>query len=279
MVALQSSPCIEQPRNFVDPLLAGAQPLSKENKILARRLTRLLRHGKPCNPGLREDGFVRVKSIQSLSGRGFEALSFDIARDIVIADNKMRFSLRRECIEESVDNSSFVEAEKSYEWWIRANQGYTIKGLDPEKLLTRVSDPALIPVVIHGTYYDPWPQIRANGLSRMKRNHIHFARGLPNSGAAAQLAEESSTGGSGGGGSSEWGIGGVMSGMRSNVQLLVYVDAAIAMQSGVIFYISDNDVILTPGIGPEGVVPPSCFKEVVDTKTGKVIFRYGVDIA
>ena len=65
--------------------------------------------------------------------------------------------------------------------------------------------------------------------------------------------------------------------MRSSAQLLVYVDAAAAMQAGVQFYVSSNEVILTPGIGSRGVVPPSCFKEVVDVRTGKAIFRYGAD--
>ena len=71
---------------------------------------------------------------------------------------------------------------------------------------------------------------------------------------------------------------GVISGMRSSAQLLVYVDAAKAMQQGVVFYVSANKVILTPGIGPEGAVPPDCFKEVVDARTGSVIFRDGHDV-
>ena len=34
-----------------------------------------------------------------------------------------------------------------------------------------------IPVVVHGTYHKGWAVIKHDGLSRMGRNHIHFASG------------------------------------------------------------------------------------------------------
>lgn len=45
--------------------------------------------------------------------------------------------------------------------------------------LELITDHTKAPVVLHGTYRDCWPQIKAQGLSRMKRNHIHFAPGEP----------------------------------------------------------------------------------------------------
>lgn len=45
--------------------------------------------------------------------------------------------------------------------FIRANQGHSVKitgELDEEKLLTRVHDPAEIPVCIHGTNLKSWPR-------------------------------------------------------------------------------------------------------------------------
>ncbi len=33
--------------------------------------------------------------------------------------------------------------------------------------------------VVHGTYAKKLPAIEKSGLSRMARNHIHFAKGLP----------------------------------------------------------------------------------------------------
>jgi len=34
-----------------------------------------------------------------------------------------------------------------------------------------------VKMVVHGTYEDCLPSILKSGLSRMKRNHIHFAQG------------------------------------------------------------------------------------------------------
>lgn len=34
--------------------------------------------------------------------------------------------------------------------------------------------------VIHGTNLEAWKSIQTQGLSKMTRNHIHFAIGLPN---------------------------------------------------------------------------------------------------
>lgn len=44
-------------------------------------------------------------------------------------------------------------------------------------LLSLVSDPTELPTVLHGTYKKYLSAILANGLSKMGRNHIHFAVG------------------------------------------------------------------------------------------------------
>jgi 2'-phosphotransferase len=46
-------------------------------------------------------------------------------------------------------------------------------------LLKQVTCPSEAPVCIHGTYWKAWQLIKAGGLSKMKRNHIHFAMGMP----------------------------------------------------------------------------------------------------
>jgi 2'-phosphotransferase len=190
----------------------GARPVSKPGRELGRRLTALLRHGRPRDPQLRDDGFVRLAHVRAMPG--FDALSYELARDIVEADNKERFALRREPTT-AAGGGGAGDAGDGCEWWIRANQGHTLRGLDPDKLLTRVSDPAALPVVLHGTYRVAWPLIKKGGLSRMKRNHVHFAPGLP-------------------------GAGGVISGMRASAELLVYVDAAKAIAVGVEFFVSEH---------------------------------------
>ena len=86
---------------------------------------------------------------------------------------------------------------------IRANQGHTIKDVEPE--LTKLQEPFQIENVVHGTYEKNWDLIQKNGLSRMKRNHIHFAKGLPDQ-------------------------QGVISGMRQDCNLLIYVHIPTAVK-------------------------------------------------
>ena len=54
---------------------------------------------------------------------------------------------------------------------------YFPQGIDPD--LKPIMDPSAYPVVVHGTYSKAWQQIRHQGLSKMRRNHIHFAQGKP----------------------------------------------------------------------------------------------------
>jgi len=93
-------------------------------------------------------------------------------------------------------------------WKIKANQGHTvhIENLDLEE----IKSPEEIPVVVHGTDLGAWRMIQSSGLSRMKRNHIHFAAG-------------------------KFGDAGVISGMRQSSEVLVYVDVPKAMSNGVKF--------------------------------------------
>ena len=37
-------------------------------------------------------------------------------------------------------------------------------------------------VAVHGTTRDAWQSIRTQGLSKMNRNHIHLAQGVPGTG-------------------------------------------------------------------------------------------------
>ena len=70
----------------------------------------------------------------------------------------------------------------------------------------------------------------------MKRNHIHFAKGLP-------------------------GDLGVISGMRQNSEVRIYIDVAEAMKDGYEFFESSNGVILCPG-NENGTLPSKFFKKV-----------------
>ena len=170
---------------------------------------------------------------------------------VVRDSDKQRFALKPDPrTNPALDESSDDPAH----WLIRANQGHSIK-LDSESLLKPLALPADGPdgaahlpegsvavpaTVVHGTYFVFWPRIvETGGLRPMGRNHVHFSTGLPEDEA------------------------GVISGMRRDAELLVYVDVAASMrEAGIKWWISDNGVVLTEG-AEDGLVPTKYFREVV----------------
>ncbi|KAG8182996.1 hypothetical protein JTE90_027481 [Oedothorax gibbosus] len=103
---------------------------------------------------------------------------------------------------------------------VRANQGHTIP-VEEEGLLTLLTDANLPKVIYHGTYFSKLESIKTNGLMRMSRNHIHFVSKFPT---------ES-----------------VTSGIRQNSEIVIAVDALQAWKDGYKFYVSENEVVLSPG--------------------------------
>lgn len=170
------------------------------------------------------------------------------------ADNeKQRFSMKP-----ADADSALTESEASY-WLIRANQGHSI-AVESEALLTPITLDAdnVPPVVVHGTYFAFWePIVASGGLSKMGRNHVHCSTGLPEDAA------------------------GVVSGMRGDAELLVYVDVRKSLEDGVMsWWVSDNGVVLTEGVGEEGLVPLKYFKEVIGRKEDVgVLWKDGEKVA
>ncbi|CAN7007865.1 unnamed protein product [Brassica oleracea var. botrytis] len=129
----------------------------------------------------------------------------------------------------------FSLVEENGELLIRANQGHSITTVESEKLLKPILSPEEAPVCVHGTYRKNLESILASGLKRMNRLHVHFSCGLPTDGE-------------------------VISGMRRDVNLLIFLDIKKALEDGIAFYISDNKVILTEGV--DGVVPVDYFQKI-----------------
>ena len=121
---------------------------------------------------------------------------------------------------------------------IRANQGHSIEGVC---VGFEAVGSDKVPYALHGTYVDAWAIIATEGISRMSRTHVHLARDLP-------------------------GESGVVSGMRSSCEVLIWVDIARAEAHGLAFGQSENGVILT-----EGPIPPSCFHRVTMRRTGETL--------
>jgi len=124
--------------------------------------------------------------------------------------------------------------------WVRANQGHTISKVVDSALLVPVDRPEDLRVCVHGTYFVHWASILQKGLCAMGRNHIHFVAQDPGHQ--------------------------VVSGMRSDVQVALYVDAPGAMADGCTFFRSANGVILSRGFG--GTLPPSYFQQAVALASG-----------
>ncbi|XP_068682078.1 tRNA 2'-phosphotransferase 1-like isoform X5 [Montipora foliosa] len=139
----------------------GKRHKSDHNVKLSRALSYILRHGAAREGLQMTEGFVFVDDLLKL--RQFKHYCEDDIRQVVANNDKQRFALR--------DDPSTKRLQ------IRANQGHTMQVDDIE--LELITDHTKAPVVLHGTYRDCWPQIKAQGLSRMKRNHIHFAPGEP----------------------------------------------------------------------------------------------------
>lgn len=91
---------------------------------------------------------------------------------------------------------------------------------------------------IHGTFLKNWDDIKKKGLSRMKRNHIHFATGLPKDKS-------------------------VISGIRKSAEVFIYINLRLAIREGLQFFRSANNVILSSG-DENGIILPKYFLKVCD---------------
>uniref|UniRef100_A0A673VJN1 tRNA phosphotransferase 1 n=1 Tax=Suricata suricatta TaxID=37032 RepID=A0A673VJN1_SURSU len=122
---------------------------------------------------------------------------------------------------------------------IRANQGHSLQV--PELELTPLETPQALPLMlVHGTFWQHWPSILLKGLSCRGRTHIHLAPGLP-------------------------GDPGVISGIRPNCEVAVFIDGPLALADGVPFFRSANGVILTPG-NADGFLLPKYFKAALQLR-------------
>jgi 2'-phosphotransferase len=140
-----------------------------------------------------------------------------------------------------IDSSTPSDSGDPSLFIIRANQGHSIP-LDSAALLTPITlESGIVPdQVIHGTYYAFYPAIvSSGGLKKMSRNHIHFSTGLPEDTEAK-----------------------VISGMRNDAEILIYIDIRKSLEDGGIkWWLSDNGVVLSEG-NAEGVVPTKYWKLV-----------------
>jgi len=169
--------------------------VSAQNKSRSKFLSLVLRH-EPGAVGLRldENGWVSVDELlRALADCGKPLTRADLD-DIVAGSDKRRFAL-------SPDRSL-----------IRANQGHSVQ-------VDLALAPTLPPdVLFHGTVQRYVPSIRAQGLIRGQRHHVHLS-------ASRELA--------------------VIVGKRRGEPHVFEIDARGMAESGLVFYRAENDVWLT----------------------------------
>ncbi|KAM9376396.1 tRNA 2'-phosphotransferase 1 [Pholidichthys leucotaenia] len=197
---------------------------------LSKSLSYVLRHGA-SKIGLQmgTDGFLFVEEL--LAHPQFRSYSLEDVERVVASNDKQRFKLR-----------SHPEDGRLQ---IRANQGHSVQVTDLE-LKPVVAGSIDCPAeAIHGSYLRNWCSIQQQGLSCMKRTHIHLAPGLP-------------------------GEDGVISGMRKDCDLAVFIDVPKALADGIEFFWSENGVLLTAG-DAEGKLHPKYFSRALRLRPTRAI--------
>lgn len=170
---------------------------------------------------------------------------------------------------------SITPSSNPSHYLIRATQGHSLKTIAPSSYLVPIilsssSPSSTIPsTVVHGTFYAAWDSIlRTGGLKPMSRLHVHFATGpslesvLPGDAntntdkARAVLSSDEKA---------------VISGMRSDAQLLIYINMRKALEMGIPFWMSENGVVLSEGTLPlssTATAPPTPTPTSTPTPTG-----------
>ncbi|KAG0264831.1 hypothetical protein BG011_005954 [Mortierella polycephala] len=197
---------------------------------LSKALSWLLRHNAEAQGiTIRADGYIKIEDV--LSHPKFKGYTLADILTVVNTNDKKRFQV----LEDDHGNAEYIRAVQGHSMGKVTDIGYE-----------EITDATQLPLVIHGTMFSKWSLIGEQGLSKMNRNHIHMAVGLP-------------------------GEDGVISGMRMRCNLYIHIDSAKALQDGIKFYKASNNVILSDGKGGDGIIPPLYFSQVVKS-TGEVIF-------
>jgi 2'-phosphotransferase len=189
-------------------------------------------------------GWVPVQEFLESKHLRLKGMTLEAIEEVVATSDKQRFALSYR------PTSDFPGKKSSAEeiLCIRANQGHSIKTLDPNLILRRLTPEEIhsLSCVVHGTSVDAWKSIEQQGLKTMNRTHIHFATGLPDN-------EQ------------------VISGMRRSATVYIYIDVETCMDDGIEFYKSANGVVLSEGTN--GIIGTKYFLKVTDS-TGNMIMSH-----
>ncbi|CAK8991886.1 tRNA 2'-phosphotransferase 1 [Durusdinium trenchii] len=203
--------------------------LTREVKI-SKTLTQILRHkAVELKIDIGRDGYCSLRALLQCPWLAELEVQEEEVQQVVKKSDKKRFELK----------------EDDGELLIRAVQGHSIKTVDDDQLLQKLDleDTNLPNVCVHGTYRRHFDSIRRVGLlagggqGQGFRNHVHFSPCEP-------------------------GDKRVISGMRYDCEIAIWIDLKRAIADNVPFYMSTNKVILSPGI--DGVIDKKYFTKARD---------------
>uniref|UniRef100_A0A3B4GBZ4 2'-phosphotransferase n=1 Tax=Pundamilia nyererei TaxID=303518 RepID=A0A3B4GBZ4_9CICH len=212
---------------------------------LSKSMTYALRHGA-SQMGLQmgTDGFLFVEDL--LAHPQFHSYSLEDVERVVATNDKQRFKL--------------CTHPEDGRLQIRANQGHSVQVVDLELKPVMAGSPDCPAEAVHGSYLRNWSSIQQQGLSRMKRTHIHLARGLPGEdGIISGMLEVCNTA-----------LFFSPPGMRKDCDLAVFIDVPKALADGIKFFWSENDVLLTEG-DAEGKIQPKYFSRALRLRPSRSI--------
>ena len=204
-------------------------------KEISKALTQILRHAAPrIGLHIQDDGYVAMGDLLQAPRIWNQWITEAEIVDVIHYNQKNRFEISH------CDGAYLV----------RARQGHSIDHIQNELILTRLTVDDTPEFVAHGTYYDFYESIVRYGLmaggrqGQSFRRHVHLVEQLPGSD--------------------------VVSGMRSDCDLVLWISAQSAAVSGITFYRSANDVILT-----EATIDPAFFHSVQIMRSLEVLTADG----
>ncbi|MFK7737076.1 MAG: RNA 2'-phosphotransferase [Pirellulaceae bacterium] len=170
-------------------------------------LSLVLRH-KPETIGMQldPDGWLEVDALIRNANDHGKSLTLEMLHDVVATNDKQRFSLSDDGL------------------LIRANQGHSVPDIDLN--LTAVAPPEQL---FHGTVDQFLKSIRARGLCKRSRNHVH----LSSNNETARLV-----------------------GARRGTPIILTIDANTMHEAGHKFFLSANNVWLTNSVPSEFIAYP-----------------------
>lgn len=199
----------------------------------------VLRHGAEKEGiQMNSGGYIRMDDLLTYLQKKSKRSNLTLVHEIVDNNEKKRYE---------------VMTDKDGLEWIRAAQGHTLETVKTEELLTKIEDHFMYQTILHGTYRQPLPLILKGGLNKMARQHIHMALAMNKDG--------------------------VISGMRNSCQIVVEVnmDKAAFGPHKIPFYISSNDVVLSPGYADTGAIPAEYFRSVLDLGSKQYVQQAALD--